>query len=73
MELEPNTLLGIAFTSWAAVVGFSARAFIKRIDIIGHRIEATAEKLNRYIVQTEARIAVLERITNTDNGKGKVP
>lgn len=57
-------LLAVAFTLWAAVVGWIGKMLGQKLDRIVDRLDAEAEKLNGYIIQTETRLAVLEQVTN---------
>lgn len=54
-------VLSLAFGLWAGVVYWIGSAIVQHLKEIGKDLKKEAEKLNQYIVQTEARLAVLER------------
>lgn len=71
MELNAGeiimSLLALGFAAWAGVVGWIGHGFRKdfgdiRGELKGVRadIQKEGEKLNRYIIQTEARLSVIE-------------
>lgn len=60
MELDFNTALALAFTAWAAVVGWIGQGIRSDLGEIGDDLKRESEKLNQYIAQTEARLARLE-------------
>lgn len=64
MELEPDTLVTVAFTAaftaWAGVVAYGVRGIRQDLKRIADDLKAESEKLNTYIVTTERRLAVLE-------------
>lgn len=61
--------LGLAFTAWAGVVLWIGRGIRSDLRGIRQDLAAESEKLNQYIVQTEARLAVLEdRVLDLKNG-----
>lgn len=61
MEMDPNTMLAVAFGLWSGVVGLGTRALLKRIDRVAQWQEEHGQKFNGYLVKTEARLAVVER------------
>lgn len=71
MEVDFNTILALAFTAWAGVVGYIGvgirndfQKIGKRLDDIRTDLRQESERLQRYIVQTETRLAVLEKVNN---------
>lgn len=64
MQLEPDTLLTLAFTAafslWAGVVAFGVKGIRSDLKGISADLRRESEKLNAYIVQTESRLSVLE-------------
>lgn len=64
------SLLTLAFLAWAGVVGWMGRMVGRKLDRIVDRLDNEAEKLNEYIIQTEARLAVLESKVNGGNKNG---
>ena len=75
MEITFDTLLALAFSLWALVVaalGWGFRRDFRDIKegVKGVRsdLQNEAERLNKYIVQTETRLAVLEDRINNKSG-----
>ena len=67
--LDANTvitlLLTVAFTLWAGVVRWGVKRISDQLETIGNDLKSERQKLNQYIVQTEARLAILEdRVIN---------
>jgi len=64
MELEINTIVGLAFTAaftaWAGVVAHGVKAIRGDLHNISRDLKEESRKLNEYIVQTEARLSVVE-------------
>jgi hypothetical protein len=52
--------LTVAFGLWAGVVGFGVKRITEQLERIGMDLKEESRKLNQYIVQTEARLAILE-------------
>ena len=68
MELDFNSLLAISFTAWGGIVAYFAHGIRTDLRGIARNLADEAEKLNQYIVQTEARLAVLEdRVEHQSN------
>lgn len=73
IQIDFNTLLGLAFSLWALVVGWIGHGI--RSDLRGIREDLAEEsaKLNQYIVQTESRLSVVEdrlKINDRIGGRG---
>jgi len=66
-----NTLLGLAFSLWALVIGWIGHGI--RSDLKGIRTDLHEEsaKLNQYIVQTERRLSVVEDRLKINSTLGK--
>jgi len=69
MSIDPVSLLSVAFGLWASVVAWGVRRITGQLEGISKDLREEAKKLNSYIVQTEARLAVLESHTGVRNGK----
>lgn len=58
-------LLTLAFGAWAGVVAWIGHGIRSDLGRIASDIDQQTEKLNKYIVQTETRLAVVEdRLNN---------
>ena len=66
------SLLSLAFGLWAGVVAWGVRRISTQLTDISRELRRESDKLNGYIIQTEARLAVLENINRIQNEKGKV-
>lgn len=64
------SLLSLAFGLWAGVVAWGVRRISTQLTEISRELRREADKLNGYIIQTEARLAVLENINRIQNDKG---
>lgn len=53
VPFDINTLLALALGLWATVIAWLGKGILNRLD-------STAQSLQTYIVQTEARLAVVE-------------
>lgn len=64
MEAFANPLIPLAFTAaftaWAGVVAYGVRGIRADLKQISENLRKESEKLNEYIVKTEARLAVVE-------------
>lgn len=60
MQFDFNTALALAFACWAGVVGWIGHGIRDDIRRIGVDLRRESEKLNEYVVHTEARLARLE-------------
>lgn len=64
-SVDFNTALAVAFSAWSLVMGWLGFAIIRRLD-------KYSGALQQYIVQTEARLAVVEdrlKINHPDGGR----
>ena len=61
---ELNTIIPLAFTAaftaWAGVVAYGVKGIRADLKDISANLREESEKLNEYIVRTEARLAVVE-------------
>ena len=53
MEVDFGSIFGVGFTLWAVVVGVLGGRILSKLD-------ETAADLQRYIIQTESRLASIE-------------
>ena len=60
MELDFNSILALAFGMWAGVVGWLGHGIRSDIQKLGTGLKENSERLNAYVVQTEARLARIE-------------
>ena len=54
------SLLAVAFGCWAGVVAYIGHGIRSDLKGIARDLKEESEKLNKYIVHTESRLAVLE-------------
>ena len=69
MSIDPVSFLSVAFGLWAGVVAWGVRRITGQLENISKDLRDEAKKLNSYIVQTEARLAVLESHLGVNHGK----
>lgn len=58
--MDFNSVLAMAFAAWAGVVAWIGQGIRGDIAEIGKDLKEESERLNQYVVQTEARLARLE-------------
>ena len=69
MELDFNSLLALAFGAWAGVVGFIGHGIRTDLKEIGKDLKQESQRLNKYIVQTEKRLVLIEDHLGLNNAK----
>lgn len=60
------SFLSLAFGLWAGVVAWGVKRISNQLDGIGKDLREESRRLNQYITQTEARLAVLESINKVN-------
>lgn len=72
------SILSLAFLCWAGVVGFighgirgDLRDIRREVRSFGGELKVEGEKFNRYVIQTERRLSVVEDRLEIDGLKEK--
>jgi hypothetical protein len=62
----------LAFGLWAGVVAWGVRRITNQLETIGTDLKEESRRLNTYITQTEARLAVLESFFSLNGNRRKL-